>query len=117
MAELEILICSHLNAFISQSLSRLTKMNTVDPIFDSPYIIQLEMTLHILSSVYKDNLSLLIYILATVKDIIRNAMDYQYRHLFFACSFPIFTMYFFSVDNYSIQTVSSRPVEAIMDIQ
>ncbi|OAD71992.1 hypothetical protein PHYBLDRAFT_164603 [Phycomyces blakesleeanus NRRL 1555(-)] len=93
------------------------KMNTVDPVFDFPYIIQLEMTLHVLSSVYKDNLSLLIYILATVKDIIRNAMDYQYQHLFFARSFPIFTMYFFSVDNYSIQTVSSRPVEAITDIQ
>ncbi|OAD67049.1 hypothetical protein PHYBLDRAFT_174757 [Phycomyces blakesleeanus NRRL 1555(-)] len=93
------------------------KMNTVDPVFDFPYIIQLEMILHVLSSVYKDNLSLLIYILATVKDIIRNAMDYQYQHLFFACSFSIFIMYFFSVDNYSIQTVSSRPVEAIMDIQ
>ncbi|OAD76848.1 hypothetical protein PHYBLDRAFT_62956 [Phycomyces blakesleeanus NRRL 1555(-)] len=60
-----ILVCSHLNAFISQLLSRLTKINTVDPVFDFPYIIQLEMILHVLSSVYKDNLSLLIYILAT----------------------------------------------------
>ncbi|OAD69737.1 hypothetical protein PHYBLDRAFT_66048 [Phycomyces blakesleeanus NRRL 1555(-)] len=94
------------------------KMNTVDPVFDFPYIIQLEMTLHVLSSVYKDNLSLLIYILATgIERYHKERYGLSISTSIFCSLFSNIFKYFFSVDNYSIQTVSSRPVEAITDIQ